>query len=119
MSDSDHQSVDAVTPAEERYLCGVLSQRLQTGPPVGNHELTDLLGVSGASVTEMSKTLADDGLVTYERYQGVDLTVRGEWLARRLLWRRCVVEHCFADRLGIQLLVTQAARIASELTAAQ
>ncbi|WP_138006130.1 metal-dependent transcriptional regulator [Halalkalirubrum salinum] len=124
MCHSDHSAAelppkDELTPAEGRYLCGVLYRSLRAGPPVTNRELTDLLGVSGASVTGMSKTLADEGLLTHERYHGVTLTARGDRLARRLLWQRCAVEQCFADRLGIDLLAEQAARIATELDAAQ
>ncbi|MFW6320644.1 MAG: metal-dependent transcriptional regulator [Halohasta sp.] len=115
----DDRMIDELTPAEERFLCGVLYGSLQAGPPVTNRELTDLLDVSGASVTEMSKALAADGLLTHERYRGVELTDRGERIARRLLWRRCAVEECFADRLGIDLLAEQAAGIATELEASQ
>jgi len=111
--------VDELTPAEGRYLCGVLYRSLQEGPPVSNRELTDYLGVSGASVTGMSKALADAGLLTHERYHGVELTARGDRLARRLLFGRCVVEACFADRFGIGLLEEQAGRIATELDATQ
>ena len=119
MSTNDPPPVDALTPGEQRYLCGVLSRSLQAGSPVTNRELADLLGVSGASVTGMSKTLADKGVLRHERYHGVELTVRGDRLARRLLWRQCAVEQCFANRLGIELLAKQAARIATELDPAQ
>ena len=119
MSSNDSQSADALTPAEGRYLRGVLYRSLEAGPPVTNRELTDLLGVSGASVTGMSKALADEGLLTHERYHGVELTARGDRLARRLVWRRCAVEQCFADRLGIELVAEQASRIATELDPAQ
>jgi len=124
MSHSDYPAdelppTDEVTAAEGRYLCGVLYRRLQDGSPVSNRELTDYLGVSGASVTGMSKALADAGLLTYERYHGVELTVRGDRLARRLLFGRCAVEACFADRFGIELLAEQAGRIATELDATQ
>ena len=119
MSHTDTHSVGEVTPAERRYLCGVLYRSLQTGSPVSNRELTDYLGVSGASVTGMSKALADDGLLTHERYQGVELTARGDRLARILLRRQCAVEQCFADRLGIRLQEQQASSIATELEAAQ
>ncbi|MFO7833152.1 MAG: hypothetical protein R6V31_03640 [Halohasta sp.] len=115
----DDRMADELTPAEERFLCGVLYRSLQAGLPVTNRELTDLLDVSGASVTEMSKALADAGLLTHERYHGVTLTGRGDRLARRLLWRRCAVEQCFTDRLGIDLLAEQAAHIATALDAAQ
>jgi DtxR family Mn-dependent transcriptional regulator len=119
MSSTDPPPVDALTPSEQRYLRGVLSRSLRAGSPVTNRELTDRLGVSGASVTGMSKTLANKGLLRHERYHGVELTARGDRLARRLLWRRCAVEQCFANRLGIDLLAEQAARIATELDPAQ
>ncbi|MFC6987660.1 metal-dependent transcriptional regulator [Haloplanus sp. GCM10025708] len=56
-------------------------------------ELAARLGVSGASVTEMSSKLEDAGLVTVKKYTGVKLTDKGSEVARELAWRLCVVEN--------------------------
>jgi len=119
MSRRAHRLVDELTPAEGRFLCGVLYRSLVDTPPVSNHELTDYLDVSGASVTGMSKALADEGLLTHERYHGVELTERGNRIARALLWRRCAIQEFFEDELGFVPPDDQAYRIAIELDTEQ
>ncbi|WP_423751849.1 metal-dependent transcriptional regulator [Salinirarus marinus] len=66
-------------------------------------ELAARLGVSGASVTEMSSKLEDAGLVTVKKYTGVKLTDKGSEVARELAWRLCVVENFFEAELSADL----------------
>ena len=110
-----HAVVDDLTAGEGRYLCGILYRSLVDSPPVSNRELTDYLGVSGASVTGMIESLAEDGLVEHERYRGVELTEHGEAVARAILWRRCAMQQYFDDELGLSLPDNRAYRIAFEL----
>ncbi|QGN06731.1 metal-dependent transcriptional regulator [Halorhabdus sp. CBA1104] len=114
MSLSTHAVVDDLTPGEGRYLCGVLYRTLVDTSPVSNRELTDYLDVSGASVTGMVESLAEEGLVKYERYRGVELTDRGERVARAVLWRRCATQQFFENELAFSLANDQAYRIAIE-----
>jgi len=114
MSLSTHAVVDDLTPAEGRYLCGVLYRTLVDSPPVSNRELTDYLDVSGASVTGMVESLAEEELVEYERYRGVELTDRGERVARAVLWRRCATQKFFENELDFSLPNDRAYRIAIE-----
>jgi DtxR family Mn-dependent transcriptional regulator len=100
-----------VSPGEGRYLCGLLYRTLLEDPPVGNGELAGYLDVSGASVTEMIETFAQEGLVSYEPYKGAELTDRGERIAREILWRRCAVQRFFERSAGIELDDEQAYRI--------
>ncbi|WP_135665158.1 metal-dependent transcriptional regulator [Halorhabdus rudnickae] len=111
--------VDDLTPAEGRYLCGVLYRTLVGSTPVSNHELTEYLGVSGASVTGMIESLAAERLLEYERYRGVELTDRGEWVARAVLWRRCAIQKFFEQGLGLSLKDNRAYRIGFELSREQ
>ncbi|MCU4717110.1 metal-dependent transcriptional regulator [Halapricum hydrolyticum] len=100
-----------VSPGEGRYLCGLLYRTLLDEPPIGNGELAEYLGVSGASVSEMIDAFDEAGLVEYEPYRGATLTGDGERLAREILWRRCVVNRFF-DRIGgIDLAAEQAYQI--------
>ncbi|MFB6201658.1 MAG: metal-dependent transcriptional regulator [Halorhabdus sp.] len=114
MSIQSHAVVDELTPAEGRYLCGVLYRSLVDSPPVSNRELTDYLDVSGASVTGMVESLAEKDLLEHERYRGVELTDRGDRVARAVLWRRCATQKYFEDELALSLPDDQAYRIGIE-----
>ncbi|MFW5919707.1 MAG: metal-dependent transcriptional regulator, partial [Halanaeroarchaeum sp.] len=89
-------------------LCAVLYCTLDDDPPIGTGELAEHLDVSRASVTEMIAKFDDEGLLVHEPYRGVELTDRGERLARELVWRRCVVQQFFETDLDIEMPPTRA-----------
>jgi len=64
-------------------------------------ELATFMGVSPASVTEMTKTLADEGLVVYEKYRGIKLSEKGLVQAKQLRKKHHVVEHLLVNCLGM------------------
>jgi len=96
-------ATDGIGRSAGRYLLAIhwLSQsgpdRIQTG------ELRESLDVSAASVTEMVTRLDEQGLVDYEKYEGVRLTRQGEDVATRLAWRFCVVNNFFVSSLNTDL----------------
>ena len=59
------------------------------------------LGLSPASVTEVFRRLARDGLVAYEPYRGVSLTADGLAVARQLKRKHRLVEVFLERVLGI------------------
>jgi len=84
----------------EDYLISIL--RLSDGGRnVKTTELASFMGVSPASVTEMTKTLANEGLVIYERYKGIRLSDEGKALACQLRKKHHVLEHLLVDCLGM------------------
>ncbi len=100
------------SPQVEDYLKSIY--RLQErGGKVSTSSLSGWLGISAPSVTEMIKKLADEGILTYTPYQGVELTSDGrrqalKILRRHRLWELFLVEvlkfpwheiHEEADRL--------------------
>jgi|AntRauMinimDraft_4_1070384.scaffolds.fasta_scaffold00139_31 DtxR family Mn-dependent transcriptional regulator len=92
---------DCVDRRVGRYLTAVHwlagRGRVRTGA------VSDRLGVTPATVTEMFERLADAGLVDYEKRAGVTPTDRGAAVARELAWRQCVV-RTFAERvLGVDV----------------
>lgn len=119
MTSKAHTVVDQLTSAEGRYLCGILYLSLSDATPVSNKELARYLDVSGPSVTGMIESLASDGLLEHEPYYGVELTDRGERIARAIMWRRCAIRRYFTDEIGISLDDDQAYHVASELTTDQ
>lgn len=106
-TDSDHP----VSPGEGRYLCSILEQQLRGSPPIRNGTLADALGVSAASVTEMVDAFDDRGLVEYTPYEGVELSDRGEAIARKILWRRCTVERYLEEHLAVSIDEERAYRV--------
>ncbi len=100
------------SPQVEDYLKSIYKLQ-ETGGRVSTSSLSERLNVSAPSVTEMIKKLADDGVLTYAPYKGVELTAEGrkqalKILRRHRLWEAFLVEvlkypwheiHEEADRL--------------------
>lgn len=86
-----------------RYLLAVYWLSQDRSHRVGMGELADALDVSGASVSEMVRTLDERGFVDYEKYQGVELTRTGRDAATRIAWRFCVVTNFFNSVLDADL----------------
>lgn len=100
-----------VSAADGRHLRGVLLASLCGGSPVGTTTLADRLGVAPPTVTERVTALADRGLLAREPYVGVELTDRGERVARAAQWRGCVVQRFFEAAAGVRLPSRRAYRI--------
>lgn len=108
MSHADHSGsrCDCTRPANcidrqpGRYLTALyrleedMDRRVRTG------ELGDSLGVRPASVTEMIRKLAAEGLVAHENHGGVELTEAGSRIARELAARQSAVRAFFAAETG-------------------
>ena len=85
--------------AAEDYLKAVYTlQRRET--PVSTNALAEQLHRSAASVTNMVKSLADQGLLEHVPYHGVRLTRAGERSALRIIRRHRVIELYLIEKLG-------------------
>ena len=70
-------------------------------PPVaGTNEIAQSLGIAPASVTGMLRRLAEQGLISYERYRGVRLSDAGRRAALRTIRRHRVIEAYLTNALG-------------------
>ncbi len=88
------------TGNREDYLINIL--RLTEGEGVAKTtELASYMNVSPASVSEMIKVLAKEGLVNYEKYKGVSLTPEGLTYARQLRKKHHVLERFLTDYLNV------------------
>ncbi len=85
--------------AVEDYLKAIYKLQ-QHGPSVSTTSLADELSRSAASVTNMVKGLADQGLLEHQPYHGVRLTDHGEATALRIIRRHRVIELYLIERLG-------------------
>lgn len=86
----------------ENYVKAVLQVQQKSGENlVSPGALATRLGVSPGSVTSMLKTLSESGLVSYVRYEGVELTDAGRKLAMRMLRRHRLIELFLHDTLNL------------------
>jgi DtxR family Mn-dependent transcriptional regulator len=72
----------------------------QSQAAVSTSALADELARSAASVTNMMKSLAEQGLVEHTPYHGVRLTARGELTALRVIRRHRVLELYLIEKLA-------------------
>ncbi len=84
-----------------RYLRTILVSVDGPEDEVRPSHIADLLGVSPASVTEMTNHLAEAGYVDHEPYGGISLTRKGASMARHLQWRQCVIVRFFESTLDV------------------
>lgn len=88
------------TGNREDYLLAIL-RLTDGGTAAKTTELAAFMGVSPASVSEMLKILAKDGLVEHAKYRGVKLTEKGLTEARLTRKRHHIVERFFIEVLGL------------------
>jgi DtxR family transcriptional regulator, Mn-dependent transcriptional regulator len=69
--------------------------------PVIIARVAERLGVSPVSANEMMKRLAEQGLLTHERYKGVVLTEDGRYIAHNVIRRQRLWECFLADHLKL------------------
>ncbi|MDE2663542.1 MAG: metal-dependent transcriptional regulator [Gemmatimonadota bacterium] len=85
--------------AVEDYLKAVYRLQ-QADEPVSTTALAEELDRSAASVTNMVKSLAAQGLLRHTPYRGVLLTAAGKAAALRIIRRHRVIELYLIERLG-------------------
>ncbi|MGQ0562887.1 MAG: metal-dependent transcriptional regulator [Gemmatimonadota bacterium] len=88
-----------LTENVEDYLKAIYELE-RAGTPAATTDLAAHLGVAPASVTGMVRRLAEQGLLTHERYHGVRLTEQGRRSALRTLRRHRVIESYLVQALG-------------------
>ena len=86
-----------------RYILAILAAVDGPEGEVRPSTLADRLGVTPASVTEMTERLAAQGLVDHEPYGAIALTADGTAVATNLQWRQCVLRRFFADEMDIEI----------------
>jgi DtxR family Mn-dependent transcriptional regulator len=90
-----------VSENAEDYLACIYVLSLDGGA-VKTTAIAAKLGLTPASVTEMTQKLAADGYLNYEKYKGVTLTPKGRKLAERIKRRHRLLERFLVDVLGMK-----------------
>lgn len=88
--------------ALENYLKGIYQLGARDGCRVKTKALAEHLEVSLPSVTGMLRSLADEELVDYRPYQGVDLTEHGRSVALRIIRNHRLIETFLVTALGFR-----------------
>lgn len=89
----------SLTAPVEDYLKAIYGIE-QGGGAAATNDIAAKLAIAAASVSGMVRRLADQGLVSYERYRGVRLTDLGRRAALRTIRRHRVIETYLAQALG-------------------
>lgn len=87
--------------AVEDYAKAIYSMSGRVDGPIGTSAIADRLGVAPGTVTAMLKRMSSDGLVSYEPYQGVELTERGRLLALEVIRHHRLLELFLAEIVGM------------------
>jgi DtxR family transcriptional regulator, Mn-dependent transcriptional regulator len=84
----------------EDYLKAIYKLENESEKGVSNSELAEMMGVAGASVTNMVKRLSKMGLVEYESYYGSRLTEAGEKIALEIIRHHRLLELYLMEMMG-------------------
>lgn len=108
-----------ITLAEENYLKAILSISLDTEENISTNAISEEIGTSAASVTDMLKKLQDKKLIKYEKYKGVSLTKKGNNFATSIirkhrLWETFLVNNLDFDWGEVHDIAEQLEHIKSE-----
>jgi len=83
----------------EDYLKAVYVLQMETAPPVATSDIAGYLDVTAPTVSSMVGDLEERGLVTREKYEGVELTPEGETVALEVLRHHRLIEAYLAEHL--------------------
>ncbi|MEZ4770418.1 MAG: metal-dependent transcriptional regulator [Caldilineales bacterium] len=97
----DHNTSEPLSESVEMYLLRIALLQ-EDDKPVPISALAEELAVSPVSANQMCRKLAERGVVTYEPYRGVTLTLHGEAVALRVLRKRRLWEVFLAEKLGME-----------------
>lgn len=93
------RTADSLTGPVEDYLKAIYALGRGTGA-VATNDIAQRLLIAPASVSGMVRRLAEQGLLSYERYHGVKLTESGRRAALRTLRRHRVIESYLSKALS-------------------
>jgi DtxR family Mn-dependent transcriptional regulator len=84
---------------EENYLKAIFKLSSEQDGNISTSAIAEELDINAASVTDMVKKLAEKKLITYKRYQGVQLTDKGRKIAVDIVRKHRLWEVFLAEKL--------------------
>jgi DtxR family Mn-dependent transcriptional regulator len=91
---------DMLTLTEENYLKSIYHLSGSGQDSVMTNSLAEAMATKPASVTDMIKRLSGKGLITYEKYHGVNITKRGKVVALDIVRKHRLWETFLVNKLG-------------------
>lgn len=85
---------------EENYLKAIYHLSHDGTQGVSTSEIADAMQTKAASVTDMIKRLSSKGLVSYEKYHGVEITRQGKTDALNVIRKHRLWETFLVKKLG-------------------
>ena len=89
-----------MTNSEENYLKTIYHLSLLSPQGVSTNSIANSISSKASSVTDMAQKLAEKGLVTYKKYQGVTLTPQGKSVAISVIRKHRLWEVFLVEKLG-------------------
>jgi DtxR family Mn-dependent transcriptional regulator len=86
----------------EDYLKAIYVLQTEGGPPVSTSEIAEYLEKTPPTVTSMVSSLAEDGLIDHEKYNGVELTAEGETVALEVIRHHRLLETYLTEHLDYE-----------------
>jgi DtxR family Mn-dependent transcriptional regulator len=90
---------DVLSDVMEDYLKAIYTIQAEEGAPVSTSAIADTLDKTPPTVTSMLGTLEERGLVSREKYKGVELTREGETVALEVIRHHRLLEAYLAEHL--------------------
>jgi DtxR family Mn-dependent transcriptional regulator len=87
---------------EENYLKTIYHLSTINSLVVSTNQIAEITNTKAASVTDMLKRLSDKKLINYKKYQGVNLTSKGEKVAIDIIRKHRLWELFLVDKLGFK-----------------
>ncbi len=85
---------------EENYLKIIYKLSAETDNEISTNAVAELTQTKAASVTDMLRKLSEKQLVSYQKYQGVRLTEKGEKVALMVIRKHRLWEVFLVNKLG-------------------
>ena len=85
--------------AEENYLKAIYHLSEQTGESVSTNAIADTLNTKAASVTDMIKRLSGKGILSYQKYKGVQVSEKGRKAALQVIRKHRLWETFLVEKL--------------------
>lgn len=89
------------TVSKENYLKAIFNYNVNIGESATTKKIAEELSVSNAAITDMAKKLSEEGLISYEKYKGMELTSEGEKIALKVVRRHRLWELFLVKVLGL------------------
>ena len=87
---------------EENYLKAIFKLSRKTTAGVSTNSIAEALDTKASSVTDMIKKLSDKKLVNYKKYQGVNLTKKGNKIAVSIIRNHRLWEVFLVEKLNFK-----------------